>query len=156
MTIVGIQGGSREARAKLTRTLLGEFNARDLHVSVFANAGNAAKMDIPGKDSYEHRRAGAQEVLAVSRLRWALVHEAAPLQGDEQPSVDHLLARLAPVDIVLAPGIAEQACITLNFAPDGSLQARSQSRKAMEFCLDSSAQIADFIVNAIAEKRPNS
>ena len=153
MTIVGIQGGSREERAKLTVTLLSELKARDLRVSVLANAGNSAKIDIPGKDSYEHRRAGAHEVLAVSRLRWALVHESTSQQSDERPPIDHLLARLTPVDILLTPGIAEQASITLKLVPNGSLIAVSQNGTAIAFCLDSSEQIVEFIVNAAAEKR---
>ncbi len=153
MTIVGIQGGSYEERAKLTLTLLGELKARKLRVSVFANAGNAATIDIPGKDSYEHRRAGAYEVLAVSRLRWALVHEGAPLQSNVRRPIVHLLARLAPVDVVLAPGFSEKASITINLSPDGFLHALPRGGTATAFRLDSSKQIVEFIANAAAEKR---
>ena len=154
MTFVGIQGGDSDGRARLTRSLLGALKARGRSVSVVADAGAGAEIDIPGKDSYEHRRAGAREVLAVSRLRWALVHEAAPAEGDARPPLGPLLARLAPAEFVLAPGFAEQTGMTLDLTPDGSLQALPAGGTATAFQLDSPEQIADFIINAAAEKQP--
>lgn len=154
MTIVSIRGSSREERAELTCKLLGELKARDLRVSVVANAGATAEIDIPGKDSFEHRRAGAREVLAVSRLRWALVHEVAQPENDDRFSMDYLLSRLNPADIVLAPNCTEQANITLNLSTDGSLQALPQGSSAITFRLDSPEQIAEFITNVAAEKSP--
>src|ERR1700693_1484164 len=58
-------------------------------------------IDKPGKDSYEHRRAGATEVLVTSANRWALLHE---LRGAPEPDLGELLAKLAPVDVVLCEG----------------------------------------------------
>ncbi len=155
MTLIGIRGGGDSERAELARLLLGELKARGQSVSVIAYARAAADIDIPGKDSYEHRRAGAREVLAVSRLRWALVHEAAQADSYSCPELDELLARLVPVDFVLAPGISEGAGINLDLA-DGheSLQAAHGTGPATAFRLDRTAQIADFIVNAPVEKSP--
>jgi molybdopterin-guanine dinucleotide biosynthesis protein B len=157
MTLIGIRGGGDSERADLTHLLLGELKARGQSVSVLAYAGASADIDIPGKDSYEHRRAGAREVLAVSRLRWALVHEAAEADSYPYPELDKLLARLVPVDFVLAPGISEDAGITLDLAGgQESLQAAHGAGPATVFRLDSTAQIADFIVNPPTEKHLNS
>ena len=93
MTLIGIRGSSNSERADLACMLLGELKSRGQSVSVLAYAGPSADIDIPGKDSYEHRRAGASEVLAVSRLRWALVHEAAEADTYTCPELDALLAR---------------------------------------------------------------
>ena len=60
----------------------------------------------PGKDSWEHRKAGAAEVLVVSDTRWALMHE---LNGAAEPSLPELLAKLAPADIVLIEGFKRSA-----------------------------------------------
>jgi len=151
MTLIGIRGGGDSERADLARMLLVELKSRGQSVSVLAYAGPSADIDIPGKDSYEHRRAGAREVLAVSRLRWALVHEAA--EADTCPELDDLLARLAPVDFVLAPGITEHVGITLNLAEDHeTLQAAHGAGTATVFRLDRTAQIANFIVNPLDEK----
>jgi len=155
MTLIGIRGGGDSERAELARLLLGELKARGQSVSVIAYAGAAADIDIPGKDSYEHRRAGAREVLAVSRLRWALVHEAAQADSYTCPELDELLARLVPVDFVLAPGISADAGITLDLAGGHeSLQAAHGAGPATVFRLDRTAQIANFIVNAPVEKHP--
>ena len=152
MTLVGIRGGGDGEQAELARLLLGELKARGLSVSVLAYAGASADIDIPGKDSYEHRRAGAREVLAVSRLRWALVHEAGVADNHPRPDLDALLARLKPVDYVLAPGITENAGITLDLAAGSdAVQAAHGNRPATVFRLDMAGQIADFIVTSPAE-----
>ena len=153
MTLIGIRGGGNNERAELARMLLGELKLRGQSVSVLAYAGPSVDIDIPGKDSYEHRRAGASEVLAVSRLRWALVHEAAEADTYTCPQLDDLLARLAPVDFVLASGITEHVGITLNLAEDHkTLQATHGAGTSTVFRLDRTAQIANFIVNLPEEK----
>ena len=153
MTLIGIRGGGNNERVELARMLLGELKLRGQSVSALAYAGPSVDIDIPGKDSYEHRRAGASEVLAVSRLRWALVHEAAEADTYTCPQLDDLLARLAPVDFVLASGITEHVGITLNLAEDHeTLQAAHGAGTATVFRLDRTAQIANFIVNPPDEK----
>ncbi len=58
------------------------------------------ELDRPGKDSFRHREAGAEEVLLVGGERWALLREtpAGP------PDLATLAARLSPVDLVLVEG----------------------------------------------------
>ena len=63
-------------------------------------------MDKPGKDSYEHRQAGATEVMISSGNRWALMHE---LRGAPEPSVEELVARLSPVDLLLIEGFKKES-----------------------------------------------
>ncbi len=63
-------------------------------------------MDQPGKDSYVHRQAGAQEVLVASGVRWALMRE---LRGAPSFTLPELLGRLAPVDIVLVEGFKRES-----------------------------------------------
>jgi molybdopterin-guanine dinucleotide biosynthesis protein B len=65
------------------------------------HAHHAFDIDVPGKDSYEHRAAGAREVMISSANRWALMHE---LKGDAEPSLAELIARMSPVDLLLVEG----------------------------------------------------
>ncbi len=58
-------------------------------------------VDRPGKDSFVHREAGAQEVLIASANRWALMHE---LRGTPEPDLRSLLGHLSAVDLVLVEG----------------------------------------------------
>jgi molybdopterin-guanine dinucleotide biosynthesis protein B len=72
-----------------------------LRVSTLKHAHHDFELDHPGKDSYEHRAAGATEVRVGAASRWALVHE---LREEEEPSLGVLLRRLSPVDLVVIEG----------------------------------------------------
>ncbi|MBT5037661.1 MAG: molybdopterin-guanine dinucleotide biosynthesis protein B [Rhodospirillaceae bacterium] len=152
MTLVGICGGGLSEQAELTRSLVAALRARDKSVSVIAYAGASTEIDIPGKDSYEHRRAGAREVLAVSRLRWALVHES---DTPARPEMAELLARLDPVDVVLAPGFENAADVSLVLnGEDGAMHATHAGQAETAFQLDRTEQITDFILSPPPEKNP--
>ena len=58
-------------------------------------------VDHIGKDSHRHREAGASEVLLASRNRFALMHE---LRDEDEPTLQTLLSKLEPVDLVLVEG----------------------------------------------------
>ena len=102
--LFGITGYSGAGKTTLLVKLLPLLLARGLTVSTVKQANPQFDMDTPGKDSYEHRAAGAGEVMVVSPRRWALMHEYrdAPEDGMEQ-----LLGRLAPVDLVLIEGFRD-------------------------------------------------
>ncbi|HSZ53059.1 MAG TPA: molybdopterin-guanine dinucleotide biosynthesis protein B, partial [Caulobacteraceae bacterium] len=72
-----------------------------LSVSTLKHAHHNFDVDQPGKDSWEHRQAGARQVLVASRIRWALMSE---LRDAPEPSLEDLLTRLDPVDLVLVEG----------------------------------------------------
>ncbi|MDJ0629025.1 MAG: molybdopterin-guanine dinucleotide biosynthesis protein B [Rhodobacter sp.] len=81
--------------------LVAEITDRGLTVSTIKHAHHSFDVDQPGKDSHRHRVAGAQQVLLASANRWALMSE---LRGNAEPSLDELIAKLAPVDLVLVEG----------------------------------------------------
>ncbi|HUI16695.1 MAG TPA: molybdopterin-guanine dinucleotide biosynthesis protein B [Alphaproteobacteria bacterium] len=101
MKLFGLAGWSGSGKTTLVQGLLPELGRRGLTVSTIKHAHHSFDVDQPGKDSYEHRRAGAAEVLVSSSARWALMHE---LRGAAEPSLDELVARLAPVDLVIVEG----------------------------------------------------
>ena len=74
-----------------------------LRTGIIKHAHHDFDTDIPGKDSYELRKAGARQVLVASARRWALITETREA-GD--PDLDALIARLDPeaVDLVLVEG----------------------------------------------------
>ena len=77
-----------------------------LSVSTVKHAHHSFDIDQPGKDSWEHRRAGADEVLVASAARWALMHE---LRDQAEPALPALLARMRPVDLFLVEGSSTSA-----------------------------------------------
>ena|SRR5258706_1298845 len=101
MKLFGLAGWSGSGKTTLMGVLLPELIRRGLSVSTIKHAHHSFDVDQPGKDSYEHRRAGAAEVLVASAQRWALMHE---LRGAPEPTLDALIARLLPVDLVLVEG----------------------------------------------------
>lgn len=100
MQVLGIVGWSGSGKTTLLTALLPLLRARQVSVSTVKHAHHGFDMDRPGKDSFRHREAGAQEVLVVSGTRWALLHEV----NGVEPTLPDMLARLAPVDFVLVEG----------------------------------------------------
>jgi len=101
MKVIGLAGWSGSGKTTLVGRLLPALTGRGFRVSTIKHAHHSFDVDQPGKDSYEHRRAGATEVLVTSAHRWALMHEH---RGEPEPSLEELLPKLAPVDLVLVEG----------------------------------------------------
>ena len=101
MKIYGVTGWKNNGKTTLVERLVTEITGRGLKVSTIKHAHHAFDIDHEGRDSYRHREAGAQEVLVGSGKRWALIHE---LRGEEEPTLDELLARLSPCDLVIVEG----------------------------------------------------
>jgi molybdopterin-guanine dinucleotide biosynthesis protein B len=100
MRVLGLAGWSGSGKTTLLEALLPRLRAAGLRVSTVKDAHDGFDMDRPGKDSYRHRQAGAEEVLVASGQRWVLLHE---VEGP-QPRLADILSRLAPVDLVLVEG----------------------------------------------------
>jgi molybdopterin-guanine dinucleotide biosynthesis adapter protein len=106
MKLYGIVGWKNAGKTGLMERLVTEICARGLSVSTVKHAHHVFDVDQPGKDSYRHRSAGATEVLLASRKRFALMHE---LRDEDELSLDELLTKLAPVDLVLVEGYKRDA-----------------------------------------------
>jgi len=99
--VVGIVGWKNSGKTTLVEILVRELSARGLHVSTIKHAHHDFDIDHPGKDSFRHRVAGAQEVIVASAQRWALLHE---YRGAPELSLPELLVQLGPWDVVLVEG----------------------------------------------------
>lgn len=101
MRVIGLVGSSGSGKTTLLAAMLPLLRAQGLSVSTVKHSHHAVDLDQPGKDTWRHREAGAVETLLVSASRWALLHE---LRDTPEPALPELLARLAPVDLVLVEG----------------------------------------------------
>jgi molybdopterin-guanine dinucleotide biosynthesis protein B len=101
MRTIGFAGWSGAGKTTLIVKLIPEFKRRGLSVSTIKHAHHDFDLDQPGKDSHEHRAAGAEEVLVASANRVALMRE---LRGAPEPSLPELLRLLKNVDLVLVEG----------------------------------------------------
>jgi molybdopterin-guanine dinucleotide biosynthesis protein B len=101
MRVFGFTGRSGAGKTTLIERLLPVLIDRGLTVSTMKHAHHGFDMDRPGKDTWRHREAGAQEVMVVSGERWALLAEH---REPGEPDVDRLIERMTPVDLLLIEG----------------------------------------------------
>lgn len=106
MKIFGLIGWSGSGKTTLMVKLLPELVSRGVRVSTMKHAHHAFDVDTPGKDSYEHRQAGATEVLVTSANRWALMHEN---RDAPEPTIEDLIPHLSPVDLLIIEGFKRHA-----------------------------------------------
>ena len=101
MKVFGLAGWSGSGKTTLLVKLIPEFVERGFKVSTLKHAHHNFDIDKPGKDSFEHRQAGASEVMISASNRWALMHEN---KDDAEPDLEQLLERMSPVDLLLVEG----------------------------------------------------
>jgi molybdopterin-guanine dinucleotide biosynthesis protein B len=163
MRIFGVAGWSGAGKTTLIRRLIPELVGQGLSVSTVKHAHHAFDVDQPGKDSFEHRQAGARQVLVASQIRWALMSE---LRGAPEPDLAVLLARLDPVDLVLVEGYKRDAHPKLEvwraanskppiFPDDPTVialatDAAPPGAALPVFALDDITAIADFVAESAA------
>ena len=98
--ILGLAGWSGSGKTTLIKNLLPELKNNNISVSTIKHAHEGFDIDKPGKDSFIHREAGAQEVLISSSKRFALMANYI----NKESSLTDLIAKLTPVDLVLVEG----------------------------------------------------
>ncbi len=161
MRLFGVVGWKNAGKTGLMERLVTEITGRGHTVSTVKHAHHTFDVDHPGKDSYRHRTAGATEVLLASRNRFALMHE---LRVEEEPRLEDLLKKLAPVDLVLVEGykrdshpkVEAHRAVTGNplIAPDDPTIRAVASDTPLDldrpvFDLDDTTAIADFILEQV-------
>ena len=105
MKVIGLAGWSGAGKTTLLTRAIPQLQKQGLRVSVIKHAHHAFDVDVPGKDSWKHREAGAVEVLVSSSQRWALMHE---LRGAAEPLLPELLARMSQVDLIVVEGFKRE------------------------------------------------
>ena len=105
MLVVGLAGWSGAGKTTLLVRLIPELRRRGVRVSTIKHAHHDFDVDKPGKDSFEHRAAGAREVLVSSSRRLALMRE---FRESPEPTLAELLTMLAPVELVIIEGFKRE------------------------------------------------
>ena len=161
MRVYGVVGWKNAGKTGLMERLVTEITGRGFTVSTVKHAHHTFEVDHPGKDSHRHRVAGAREVLLASRKRIALMHE---LRDEAEPTLEMLLQRLGPVDLVLVEGYKRDAHPKIEahraetgnplIATDDPTVRAVASDTPLEldrpvFDLDATGAIADFILREV-------
>lgn len=103
MKIFGFCGYSGSGKTTLIEGLIPLFVQHGIKVSLIKHTHHGFDMDRPGKDSWRHREAGAQEVMLLSDRRWVLLHER-QAATEPTPMLDDMLRHLSPCDLVILEG----------------------------------------------------
>ncbi|MCP4695227.1 MAG: molybdopterin-guanine dinucleotide biosynthesis protein B [Gammaproteobacteria bacterium] len=105
--IFGFAAFSGTGKTTLIEKIIPLLTERGLHAGVVKHAHHSFDIDMPGKDTYRFREAGASPVLLASRNRWILMAET-PEQ--EEPQLDELLLQFARqrLDLILVEGFKHE------------------------------------------------
>lgn len=105
--VLGFAAYSGTGKTTLLKRLIPLLKGQGLRLGLVKHAHHDFDPDIPGKDSYELRRAGAAQVLVASHRRWALVTEQEVV---EEPQLQPLLERMdrERLNLILVEGFKHE------------------------------------------------
>ena len=106
--LLGFCAYSGTGKTTLLSILIPILRKKGLRVGIIKHAHHQFEIDHPGKDSYELRKSGAEEILISSSKRWALVHESN--DNKQEPSLEKLLKKLSlnELDLILVEGFKHE------------------------------------------------
>jgi len=106
--VLGFAAYSGTGKTTLLVKLIPLLREAGVRVALIKHAHHDFDIDIPGKDSYQLRKAGADQVLVASAKRRALIRE---MVTEAEPQLEELVNELdlEQVDLVLVEGFRHTA-----------------------------------------------
>ncbi|MEB6338000.1 molybdopterin-guanine dinucleotide biosynthesis protein MobB [Serratia rhizosphaerae] len=105
--LLAIAAYSGTGKTTLLKQLIPLLREKRIRVGLIKHTHHDMDIDTPGKDSYELRKAGADQTLVASDRRWALMTET----PEQQPLDLHYLASRFDhnnVDLILVEGFKHE------------------------------------------------
>ncbi len=104
--VLGLVAYSGTGKTTLLKKLIPLLRNSDIRIGMIKHAHHDFDIDVPGKDSYELRKAGADQMLVASSQRWALMVET-PDQDEAQ--LEYLIQQLdtTNLDLILVEGFKQ-------------------------------------------------
>ncbi|CAI2000483.1 Molybdopterin-guanine dinucleotide biosynthesis protein B [Serratia proteamaculans] len=105
--LLAIAAYSGTGKTTLLKQLIPLLKQRCIRVGLIKHTHHDVDVDTPGKDSYELRKAGADQTLVASDRRWALMTET----PEQQPlDLQYLASRFdrSKVDVILVEGFKHE------------------------------------------------
>ncbi|ELX8380091.1 molybdopterin-guanine dinucleotide biosynthesis protein MobB [Providencia vermicola] len=109
LPLLGITAYSGTGKTTLLKKVIPLLRQRHLRVGLVKHTHHDMDVDKPGKDSYELRKAGADQTLVASQKRWALMTETP--DNEEELDLHYLASRFDPhsLDLILVEGFKHEA-----------------------------------------------
>lgn len=102
--IIAISGYSGSGKTTLLKQVIARLREQNFRIGVLKHAHHDIELDLPGKDSYELRKAGAMQTMVACDNRYALICET----PNQPANLDQLLAQFTDVDLVLVEGFKDE------------------------------------------------
>lgn len=105
--LLGFSAWSGTGKTTLLKKLIPALRNQGVRLAVIKHAHHQFDVDHPGKDSYELRKSGANQMLIASANRWALMVDK---QEPQEPVLADLVSKLdlANLDLVLVEGFKRE------------------------------------------------
>jgi molybdopterin-guanine dinucleotide biosynthesis adapter protein len=97
--IIGIVGLKNTGKTTLIINIIKILVKKKYNVSTIKHAHHEVQIDEPGRDSYQHRIAGAHQVILSTENKWALINNC-----KETPRLEYLINKFENTDIILVEG----------------------------------------------------
>jgi len=97
---------SNTGKTTLLKQVISLLKNKGVRVGIVKHCHHEIQIDKPGKDSYELRKAGAEQAILASSNGWALMME---YETPAYPKLEYLLERMdtAMLDVVLLEGFRQ-------------------------------------------------
>ncbi|MEG3132204.1 molybdopterin-guanine dinucleotide biosynthesis protein MobB [Rouxiella sp. T17] len=105
--LLGIVAHSGTGKTTLLKQLIPYLRRCNIRVGLIKHSHHSVDVDTPGKDSYELRKAGADQTMVASSKRWALMTETA---DSDVLDLHYLADRFdeTTLDIILVEGFKHE------------------------------------------------
>jgi molybdopterin-guanine dinucleotide biosynthesis adapter protein len=99
--VLGFTAPSGTGKTTLMEGVIVQLSQAGLRVAAIKHGHHPADPDIPGKDTYRFRHAGAETVMFASKKRWFIIQE---LDNRPEPNLAEQIERLKGHDLILVEG----------------------------------------------------
>jgi molybdopterin-guanine dinucleotide biosynthesis adapter protein len=153
--ILSIIGKSNSGKTTLLEKLIPELKRRGYRLATIKHHSHPGfEIDIPGKDTWRHSRAGSDQVVIAAPDRIASIRRL-----ERELSLDEIAASIQDVDLILTEGykragkpalevVRQAAGLELVSQPPQLLAVATDTpleTEALQFSLDDAPAIADWI-----------
>ncbi|EKT61016.1 molybdopterin-guanine dinucleotide biosynthesis protein MobB [Providencia sneebia] len=108
LPLLGITAYSGTGKTTLLKEIIPLLKQQHIRVGLIKHTHHDMDVDKPGKDSYELRKAGADQTLVASQKRWALITETPDHEGELD--LHYMASRFDPssLDLILVEGFKHE------------------------------------------------
>ncbi|OCG00191.1 molybdopterin-guanine dinucleotide biosynthesis protein B [Gilliamella sp. wkB112] len=102
--VLAVCGYSNSGKTTLLKEIITLLSKQGYKVAILKHAHHDIDIDLPGKDSYELRKAGASQTIIACDNRYAMVCETPNQPAD----LNALIHKFSDVDLILVEGFKDE------------------------------------------------